>query len=63
MRITILDVLEGVCEVSGKQGEIEMDDPPARAAVSFKALAEMARFRARQAAKNSRAAGPATEKG
>ena len=65
MRISILDVRDGVCEMSGREGEvaiIETDDEPGRAAVSFKALMEMARFRAKQEAKrNNKSNGVGTE--
>jgi len=56
MKISILDVSEGVCEVSGRQGEvavIAVDDEPTPLRVNFKCLADFARFRALQAAKKN----------
>jgi hypothetical protein len=51
MRITITGVKQGVCEMTGKEGEvvvIQTDDQPVPAEVSFKTLQEMVRFRAKQ---------------
>jgi hypothetical protein len=54
VHITIIDLREGVCEVTGKEGEIvailtaEQTTP---AHVSFKALQGMLRFEAKQQAK------------
>jgi hypothetical protein len=64
MRITIIDLREGVCEVSGKEGEvvaIVTDEQAQPAHVSFKALQGMLRFQAKQQAKRSNHSNPAEE--
>lgn len=56
MKITILDVHEGQCEATHKQGEvavIRMDDQGATVELSFKALIELARLKAKQEQKTA----------
>ncbi len=51
MKIIILDVREGQCEATHKQGEvavIRMDDQGGTVVLSFKALIELARLKAKQ---------------
>jgi hypothetical protein len=54
MHIVIVDLRQGVCEMTGKEGEIVSiltGNEPAPAHISFKALQGMLRFEARQQAK------------
>jgi hypothetical protein len=56
MHLSIIDLREGVCEVTGKEGEVVViltDDQTTPAQVSFKALQGMLRFEARQQAKRA----------